>query len=640
MISQRLLLAIFSAGTTVALTGCGMGLNGPSAATKPSSPVTSRGVISGTLHGGQQPVSNSSIYLFAAATNGYGQASTSLLTGPGVLVDSNSRGYVLTAPDGTFSVTGDYNCPTPTSLAYLVAIGGNPGLPAGTNNQAIAIVAALGNCAALKANAANVFVQMNEVTTVAAAYSLAGFMTATDHLGSSSTNFTGISNAFNTAGILANTTTGSSPLVTPAGNGAVPQAELYTLADALASCINSDGTTPCTTLFQDTTVNGVAPTDTLQAALSLAHHPGISPTQILSHVGPTPPFQPTLSAAPNDWTVAITYTGNGIATPQSVAIDASGNAWIANTTNTITELSAGSGAPLSGATGFGAQGLDAPVSLAIGTTGSLWIANCGDACSGSGNPSTVSVLSPNGQSSSNFTSTGFNSAYAVALSGSNQVWVANSLGSSLTQLDSAGNTTLPSLLAPTLIYPVSVAVSPAGNALTVSPANNALVGFTAAGDLDTTNSYQGAGLNFPYAVALDHNGHAWVANHGNNSVAQLNGGALVGGSAYSGGGITTPNAIAIDGAGNAWVTNSGNSISGLTNAGVPLSPATGLRNDLVYPNAIAVDGSGNLWVASCGQYCVPGNASAGAVSLIVGAAAPGVTPISAAAASNTLGTLP
>src|ERR1019366_2169185 len=247
----------------------------------------------------------------------------------------------------------------------------------------------------------------------------------------------------------------------------------------------------------------------------------------------------------NDWTVAITYTGNGIATPQSIAIDASGNAWIANTTNTITELSAGSGVPLSGATGFGASGLDAPVSLAIGATGSLWIANCGDPCSGSGNPSTITVLSPNGQSSSSYTSSGLNGAYAIAVSGSNQAWVANSLGSSLTQLNPSGTTAIPTILAPLLLYPISLAVSPSGNALTVSPANNALVGFTATGVLDTTNSYQGSGLNFPYAVALDHNGNAWVANHGNNTVAQLSSGALVGGSAYSGGGITSPNALAI-----------------------------------------------------------------------------------------------
>ena len=637
MISQRLLLAIFSTCTCVALTGCGTALHESSGATN-----LRRGAVSGSLHGGQQPVSGSSVYLFAAATNGYGQISTSLLSGANVLLDNNSRGYVPTAADGSFSITGDYQCPTSTSLVYLVALGGNPGLAAGTNNHALAMAAALGNCTTLKANAATTFVQIDEVTTVAAAYGLAGFMTASDHVGASSTNLTGISNAFITAALLANTVTGASSTATPAGNGAIPQAELYTLADALASCVNSasGSSSTCTALFQATTVNSVVPTDTLQAVLNLAHNPGLNPAAIFNLVGSSPPFQPTLVAAPNDWTVAITYTGNGIATPQSIAIDANGNAWIVNMTNTVTELSAGSGAPLSGATGFVATGLDAPVSLAISTTGSVWIANCGDACSGSGIPSTVTALSANGQSSSNYTSSGLNGAYAIAISGSNQTWVANSLGSSLTQLNPNGTIANPTLLAPTLLYPISVAVSPGGNAFTVSPANNALVGFTAAGTLDPTNNYQGAGLNFPYAVALDHNGNAWVANYGNNSVAQLSGGALVGGAAHSGGGITNPNAIAIDGGGNVWVTNSGNSISGLTNAGSPLSPATGLRNDLVYPNAIAVDASGNLWAASCGKYCMPGNASSGSISLIVGAAIPGVTPLSVAAGNNALGTLP
>jgi len=640
MVSQRIVLTFVATCTSLVLAGCGMGLNGSTVVTNPPSPGPTSGVISGSLHGGQQPVSSSSVYLFAVATSGYGQTATSLLSGPNVLVDSSSRGYVLTAADGTFNIAGTYQCPTSTSLVYLAAIGGNPGLPAGTNNRAIAIMAALGNCASLKANVATTFVQMNEVTTVAAAYSLAGFMTAADHIGASATNFTGISNAFATAGLLANTATGSTPLSTPAGNGAIPQAELYTLADVLASCVNSDGTTPCTALFRATTVSGIVPTDTLQAAVSLAHNPGTNPSSILKLVGSAPPFQPTLPAAPNDWTVAITYTGSGIATPQSIAIDSSGDAWIANANNSITELSAGSGTALSGASGFTAKGLDAPVSLAIDTTGSVWIANCGDACSSSGNTSSVTVLSPNGQSSSNYTSSGLNGAYAVALSGTNQAWVANSLGSSLSQLNPSGTTAFPSLLSAALLYPISIAVSPTGNAITVSPANNALVAFTATGAADSTDSYQGSGLNFPYAVALDHNGNTWVASHGNNTVAQLSGGALVGGSPYSGAGITSPNAIAVDGAGNVWVTNSGNSISGLTNAGLPLSPTTGLRNDLIYPNAIAVDSSGNLWVASCGQYCMPGSPSSGAISLIVGAAIPGVTPLSVAAANNRLGTLP
>ena len=38
------------------------------------------------------------------------------------------------------------------------------------------------------------------------------------------------------------------------------------------------------------------------------------------------PFSPNLTAAPRDFTVAITY--NNIATPGSIAIDASGNAYV------------------------------------------------------------------------------------------------------------------------------------------------------------------------------------------------------------------------------------------------------------------------------------------------------------------------
>jgi len=63
-----------------------------------------------------------------------------------------------------------------------------------------------------------------------------------------------------------------------------------------------------------------------------------------------------LNSAPNDFTVAITYTKGGLNSPQSVAIDASGNVWVANGANdTISEFSPTSGytpasnSPFSGA---------------------------------------------------------------------------------------------------------------------------------------------------------------------------------------------------------------------------------------------------------------------------------------------------
>ena len=276
----------------------------------------------------------------------------------------------------------------------------------------------------------------------------------------------------------------------------------------------------------------------------------------------------------------------------------------------------------------------------LDTTGDVWITNCGNPCSGSGQSSSVTVLASNGQTAGNYSSTGFNGSYAIALSGANEVWVANSLGSSLTKLNSSGSTAIASTIASDLIYPVSVAVNAGGNALTVSPADNAIVGFASSGAADTMDGYRGTALNFPYALAVDHAGNVWVANHGNNTVAVLNSGASVGNSPYSGGGITTPVAIALDGAGSAWVANTSGSLSEITNAGKVVSPSTGLRNDLIYPDAIAIDGSGNIWIASCGHYCQPSSNSSGSVSLVVGAAMPVTAPLSLAVATNRLASEP
>jgi hypothetical protein len=628
------------------LAGCGMGTSSTVAkATGIQAPVL--GAISGRVHGGQQPITLASIYLYAVAQNGYGQAATSLLAGPGVATDGNGHGYVSTNTMGNFSISGDYTCPSGTSLVYILSAGGNPGMTTGTNNQAAMLGVALGNCATLKQNASTTYINIDEVTTVALAYALSGFMTSATHVGASSTNLAGITNAFATANLLANAATGTAPLLTPAGNGAVPQAELNTLANALSPCVNSDGTvsgpespTACYKLFAAARVGNVTPGDTLQAILNVAQNPANNVGAVAMVATADAPFQPTLNSAPNDWTVGITYTGGGIGTPQGLAIDAGGNAWVANAGNSVAELGAGSGAALSGASGFGAVGLDAPVSVAIDTTGQVWVANCGNACSGSGHASSVTVLAANGASSSNYTSSGFNAAYAVALSGANQVWVANAAGSSLTQLNSAGSTVIAQDLAANLIYPTSVAVDANGNALTVSPADNAVVEFTAAGLADAVDGYQGSALSYPFALAVDHSDQLWVANHGANSVTVLSGGTPSAASPITGGGLTTPVAIALDGAGNAWVANTSNTLSEISNGGVVESPATGLRGDLVYPNAVAVDGSGNVWVSSCGSYCEPGSQSSGSVMELVGAAVPVVTPLAIGAANHQLATLP
>jgi hypothetical protein len=127
IVSVTLLLAFL-------LCGCGGQKEGSSA---PAPPLVKHGVV----QGGAQTVSNSTIQLYAVGTTGDGSAATALLTQP-----------VSTDASGEFDITGSYSCPSATSLVYVVAIGGNPGLAAGTDNTALTLMAALGACGGLTAS--------------------------------------------------------------------------------------------------------------------------------------------------------------------------------------------------------------------------------------------------------------------------------------------------------------------------------------------------------------------------------------------------------------------------------------------------------------------------------------------------------
>jgi hypothetical protein len=97
------------------------------------------------------------------------------------------------------------------------------------------------------------------------------------HVSSSSSTpgQTGIANAFSAIANLETLGTGVALATTPAdsgGNGTVPQAEINTLANILASCINSSPTegTQCPTLFSNATnAYGTEPTDRQQPRLIL-----------------------------------------------------------------------------------------------------------------------------------------------------------------------------------------------------------------------------------------------------------------------------------------------------------------------------------------------------------------------------------
>jgi hypothetical protein len=590
--------------------------------TTPTPPPTPGTGFSGSLHGGQQPISGAIVTMYAAGTSSYGTGATSIL---------NGSGNVTTASDGTFNISSGYTCPSSSSQVYLIATGGNVG--SGVNNNAT-LMAALGNCGDLSSST---FVSINEVSSVAAVYALAQFMTpGSTAVGTSSTNVTGLVNAFHTVANIADLAKGTALPTTPAGNGIIPASTINSLANIMEACVDTTGaTSSCTSLFSAATPpGGTQPTDTLSAMLDIAQNPGHNVATLYQIAPSMGLFQPSLSGAPNDWTISIEYTGGGLSAPGLPAVDAAGNVWVPNGVNpgTLSEFSS-VGEPLSGTNGFAGGGLNLPFAVAVDLNGNVWSANFG-ATGVSEHTAGGTALSGNG-----FTAAGLSTQYAIALDAAGNVFTANS-NSTVTKLNPAG-TSLGQFTGGGLNFGYSVAVDPSQNVwvANIGPLltpGNSVSKFSNTGTSASPSGFTGGGLNGPTAIAIDATGNAWVGNFSSASVSELNSA----GSPLSGAGYTTPatvSGLAIDGSNTIWTANTDGSISHLSNSGTTISPATGYITAAATGEVgIAIDGSGNVWTTDTwpngsGQY---------SLFEYIGAAGPTAVPLQQALKSSLLGQRP
>jgi streptogramin lyase len=613
--------------------------------------------IQGSVHGGQQPIVGAHVYLFAANTTGYAgpgiaastsNASASLLNSAFTGNSDAIGAYVLTDSNGNFTISGDYTC-TANTQVYLYALGGNQGSVA---NPAAGLLAALGNCPAAGNFLAPIpFISVNEVSTIAAAYAFSGFATDATHVSSSGSTLAqaGIKTAFANAANLVAISTGAALTTTPATNGAVPQTEINTLGNVLASCVNSNGAvtgptnpTTCYTLFVNASSGGstgVQPTDTATAAINIAHNPGVNISALYALAQPTPPFGPALTALPGDFTIGIKLTGAGLDVPENIAIDGAGNAWVVNSINSISEL-ASSGAAISPSTGGfygigGFTGIVEPYDVAIDTSGNVWISNPNSSYVTELNSSATNVTG-----SPFTTGTGSRPTY-LAIDGSNNVWITSAPGSgspSVVELSSAG-----AILSGTgytgggLSGPYGIALDYSGNAWLGNNTSGTLSKFSSAGTPNPSSPYSVGSNTFPHGIAVDGSGRVWVPTYAGNIALVSNSGTLLSGTGYTGGGQDDPFYVAIDGAGNAWFANEANAtVSEFSSAGAPITSSFGygfasLHGSNNGDQGIAVDASGNVWIA---------NTENNDVVELIGAAVPVVTPLSVGVKNNTLGTRP
>ena len=574
--------------------------------------------FSGTVNHGTQAVSGASVQLYAAGASGNGSQATSLLS-PAVTTDAS----------GKFNVPTNYTCPSSSSLLYLVATGGNPGLTSGTNNAALTLMTALGTCGSVISGQS---FQINEATTVGSIWALAPFMSAGAgaKLGASSTNAQGLANAFAKIGNLVNIATGAAPGMSLPTGATAPTTKLNTLANILSTCVGSSGTGgECGNLFAAVTPSGeTQATNTLDAALLIAHNPGNNVSAIFAFAPATPPFQPALTAAPSDWLLPVSYTGGGLDDPAALAVDAAGNLWVGNASvaGGVAEFSS-QGQALSPIGGVSGGGLTENFGLTIDNSGNVWVTDEGSSGSVNHGRGAITELSSSRailSGTNGFLAAGINFPIAAASDPSGNIWIANYGNSTATLLSNAG-TSLSGTTgfgAGQLTFPVAVAVDAGQNAWFANSSGTTVTRISE----DGTQINQFTCGSGPDGVAIDQQGNVWVANYYSDSVTELSSTGAVISSGYTGGGIYRPNGIAVDGQGNVWVVNHlANTVSELQGAGgatpgTALSSPTGfgVAAGLNLPFGIAIDGSGSVWISNGGD---------DSVVEFVGAAAPVKTPL-------------
>jgi hypothetical protein len=488
----------------------------------------SAATLTGTVTAGGQPVAGTTVTLYAAGA------------------DSAARlGSATTDTSGTYTL--GYALPAGSGALYAIAAGG-PGVPA-----------TLRLAAAAPASEIPDTLPLSEQTTVATAYAFAQFF---DGQGAVHGPDPGLPNAALTATTLIEPATAKIAFPFSGGpNGTLTEAlaKFNTIAALLQRCtVASADPRGCTLVRRATTPPGGArPADTLQIALSLAHHHTLSPKRLyglqVAHA-----YTPQLHAPPSNWLIAVTFTGMGMNAPGRMAFDAAGNAWIGNNFQgygttaglELTALDPTGGRSLPGGpfVGGGLRGVG--WGTAIDHEGRIWLGNYAG--------SSASLFTPLGvpvSPAAGFSQGGISKPQGLAVDAQDDVWFANFGAASVT------------------VFPH--------------------------GDPAQARTITGGGLDRPFGLQFDGNGVAWVTNQSISpqagSVIRINPDGSFLGAPITGGGLRSPMSLALDSQGNAWVANLfSDAVTQISQTGV----ATAHRAPAYKGSwSTAVDGDDHVWVA-------------------------------------------
>jgi sugar lactone lactonase YvrE len=502
---------------------------------------------------------------------------------------------------------------------------------------------------------------------------MAQFMSG-DNIGGKSP---GLQNAAATAANMANVSTGAIAGVlatAPNGSQTTTLAEFNSLANLIATCVDTPAT--CAQLFSLATApGGSAPTDTLQAALSVSHNPWNNVAGLFTLSKMSSKFAPVLASAPDAWTIVLQYYGNydfagfrrQMDGPGNMAVDAQGNIYVS--INYDGQPLACGGKIAVKLTPTGAEPSNSPFiggglngagwGATIDPTGNLWIGNfgfAGNMCATPPPANSVSKFTLNGvplsPAGTGFTGNGFIHAPQGTVSdAAGTIWIANFTATAnyVTALVHGDPHNVKTYVNnPNFKNAFGIALDAQSNVWVTSGPK-----YVTKIDPNTGNyqMYTAPGMDRPLGLAIDSQGNVWVANPAGDFDSPSGGpGAVVAfapngtplpGSPFMGGSIIGPWGIGIDGNDNVWVSDwIGQRMTLLcgvrTNkcppgfaAGQQISPPNGYTsNAMERLTGVVIDQAGNVWVPNNWK-TIPIQTNPGAFGMlqIVGAAAPVKAPV-------------
>jgi hypothetical protein len=704
--SQTFLLALLASGA-VFTAGCAN-----MATTAGGSGISNAATIGGTIHGGNQAVSGATVTLWFA---GQGVNSPAVLAATTTSSTTNGAGtfsFVNGSSNGGAS-GNTYTCPANNPYVYVVANGGNTQGTGTHSNAAAYFLAPFGPCNTVALT--NPFVDMTEVTTVATMAALQQYFVysvpttvppspivpQTFDTGGSGLSYQAMGFAFNMVQNMVNLSTGTAidPVAGKTINGsssgigssgtsvvATPEsAKINTIANILAACINvpdypTGSSTPCDTLFANasppasasTTAQPLAtysaPTNTLQAAYYMLSYPTNGGTTNLGNLfalsaAAGAPFQPTLSSAPSDWTIAISYAsastcggsgGHLIHSVQDLAVDVNGDIWLANdeaggNLSVLQTNATGSTIVPDGCIQIG-SGKNTGITIDTVSSGlaNIWLADSGSsnvyryhptsaASTAVAFPTAAAPASIAADATGNiyFTSPSTTTLYEIPQGTSytppgtppTPVAIATSIGAAPSRVlvDSA-----PSIWATSGTTSINRTVCTTPNTATGCSSSATTTSGTTYGIAASAISIIPGGTRNSIFVSMD--GASLTLYQGSpvtGTYTQITGWPVTG--------LSTPVGVAADGAQNVWTVNNFTGANSVFEIGVgkqALSPAAGFQKTAAFlgnARSLVIDPSGNVWIGLDG---------ANSVTQIVGAAVPVVQPFSNALKNNTFQTIP